>query len=152
MSFEEIVRAKHAFEDRLSVFVFLIRNLNERELELALAILADQKNQKHDENKLANLRLKGELIQACLLANRNGEIKGSMKIDKVLSKILRYLPQRKYSGFWGIARESIDDYVLRCISEFRLLESAEILNQSSFSEQPANQLLRLYGPENRRWS
>jgi hypothetical protein len=152
MSFEEMVKAKHAFEDRLSVFVFLIRNLNERQLELALAILADQQNQKLDENKLSNLRLKGELIQACLLANRNGEIKGSMKLDKVLKWISMYLPQRKYLGFWGIARESIDDYALRCVSEFRLFKSAEVLNQSSFSEQPANQLLRLYGPENRRWS
>jgi|LakMenEpi03Aug12_release.lakeMendotaPanAssembly.Ray.scaffolds.fasta_scaffold1697775_1 hypothetical protein len=152
MSFEEMVRAKHAFEDRLGVFVFLIRNLNERQLELALAKLADQQNQKLDENKFANLRLKGELIQACLLANRHGEIKGSMKIGKVLNKICDYLPVRKCSWFLMIPEESIDDYALRCVSEFRLFKSAEVLNQSSFSEQPANQLLRLYGPENRRWS
>ena len=61
MKVEEIIRARHEFEDSVRAFLDLASAMSDRELEIALARLADmlREDRKHE----ASIRVSGELLK-----------------------------------------------------------------------------------------
>ncbi len=61
MKVEEIIRARHEFEDSLRDFLDLASAMSEREIEIALARLADML--KEDQEQEASIRVSGALLK-----------------------------------------------------------------------------------------
>lgn len=61
MKIEELIRARHEFEDDVREFLDLASAMSNRELEIALARLADMLNEEKEEE--ASIRVSGELLK-----------------------------------------------------------------------------------------
>jgi hypothetical protein len=62
MDIEQVVKARHDFEDRLKVFLKLASLLTDRELEIALGRLADMLASRHSEQ--LHIQLKGQVLKS----------------------------------------------------------------------------------------
>jgi len=138
MNFEETIKAKHVFEDRLREFLDLASVMTDRELEIALARLADVIPQQTEARRLQSL-FKGKLLNEYLKLRRSGG-KEHKKFRRLLGPDWKTLPS------WA-SRESIEDYFLRCTAEATVIpEGMSIEDNSVVTEADMARTVKLLAP------
>jgi hypothetical protein len=127
MNFEETIRAKHAFEDRVHEFLDLASVMTEREIEIVLARLADALPGQTDAGRLQSL-LKGKLLSTYLELRKTGEKTQRRKFRRLFGPEWKSLPQWK-------ARERFNDYVVRCATEASVIPEGVTFDENAQTSQ-----------------
>jgi hypothetical protein len=103
MTIEDAIRERHAFEERLKEFLKLTSAMSDRELEIALARLADMLQQKGDDERAAfSIRLKGEVTKLYydLRLSRN---KRPSRLQRIA-----VTSGHNFTGFGNVLEELVD--------------------------------------------
>lgn len=146
MTIETAIRERHAFEDRVRIFLELASVMTDREIEIALARLVDMLNEDRNEASRTNISLKGELLKAYFDLRRQGS-KPQRKIKRTLQLIPAdpqlCLPVRK-ANLWG--RENWSAYLIRCTTEMILFHTSQIPPSASPSPPSPTDIVKLLAP------
>jgi hypothetical protein len=122
MSYEQLVRERHAFEDRLRNYLHLLSVLNARELEVALSRLADMLTHMGD---VPAVRIRGEVLKRYMELRAVGE-RRERPMKRMFFRAVAGMPPfdgriDKYSGDW----------IIRSVANFPLLVDGQIAPPAS---------------------
>lgn len=117
MSYEQAVRERHAFEDRLRNFLDIASVLNARELEVALSRLADMLTHMGD---VPAVRLRGEVLKGYMELRAAGQ-RRERTMKRMFFQAVPGMP-----AFDKRIDQNMSDWLVRSIANFQLLVDGQI--------------------------
>lgn len=137
MSIEQVVRARHEFEDRLTNFLVLASIMTDREIEIALSRLADMA--KH-MGESPEVMLRGHVLARYFELRRKNR-RPQRAFKRVIFFGVSGMP--KYDS--RIDRSPSDHYV-RSIANFTLLVDGQIAPPNAADGQEIDETILLLAP------
>ena len=137
MSYEQAVRERHAFEDRIRNFLNLASVMTDRELELALSRLADMLTHMGDQ---PHVRIRGEVVKQYLGLRRVGQRK-----ERALKRMF-FKPVPGMVAHDPRIETNSSDYYVRCIANFPLLVEGQLAPPGSTTNASFDQTVLMLAP------
>lgn len=100
MSYEDQVKERHKFEDRLKLAVAILQGMTERELEVAIGRLADMRIAATKDEEIEKISLKGHVEVKYLRLAQAGNVTMSKKKRKA---VLDDVKERRYRAAASVA-------------------------------------------------
>lgn len=137
MSYEQAIRERHAFEDRLRNFLTLASVMTARELEIALSRLADMLVHMGD---IPQVRLRGEVLRHYMELRANG-VRRERAIKRLMYRRCAEMPP-----FDPRIDRSESDWYVRAMANFRLLEEGQIAPPTGAATSTLEETMLLLAP------
>ena len=137
MSYEQAVRERHAFEDRLGNFLSLASILTSRELEVALSRLADMLTNMGDQ---PHVRFRGEVLKHYLDLRKAGQ-----KQERAFKRMF-FKPVNGMPAFDGRIDQNPTDWYVRSIANFPLLLEGQIAPPAGATSATSKETVLLLSP------
>ena len=142
MKYEELILARHRFNDRLTQFLDLISRMDDREIEQALGRLLDTLKDAKTDFERAHVQLRGEVIQAYYALRKTGGTKQKASHifrSKIPSDVTNSFPKK-------ISIENTLSYRLRCATDATLISEDAFNALNQILERPVPEQVKLLAP------
>jgi hypothetical protein len=133
-SVEEAIRKRHAFEDRVKIFLEMASIMTNREIEVALGRLADIFT---TDEIPAHVQIRGEILKL-YYDLRLGGIRKYRSFKRQWSPSVPGLPPADYK-----AHRTLSDHLISSLVTFRLLSDNCLAAPPSSNQQPLSETVKL---------